>query len=395
MSIVPTNTQIVSYEAPFCKELESRMNKIISKSQREHDSESSLKCFTHKELSLDEYDEWIQNMNSKIESYLNIESPERALLIKELSYVTRDRERLIKFQDELDKKRSFLIQRYSQPVDYTINIITKDINMFNQDMLSCIFESFVNKVKSLCPKDKSYEGTIKSVYYDRTSSKVINLFNSLTRRLIDGFTKLLSKVGPNEYFSNDIHKYDSLMKLLKEISNSCQMLYLQTIVDAIDNKLNEYPSNDMSSSELVIAYSRVLMKNLNEYILHDLSKIIDREIKDCLSKLSENKLLSYTHIQETQTTPIIDSSSNVALREEPQAIVEEVCEIVQEKTLDSFINTLTNDKITIAALTQKYNDYFDTNTTPRGLGVILSKVNNINKTISWEKSKRVIYYTKV
>ncbi len=174
MSVVPTNSQIVSYEGSFCKELEIRMNKILNKSQREHDRESAIKCYIHKELSLDEYDEWIQDMNTKIDSYTNIESPERALLMKELSYINRDRERLMKFQDELDKKRKTLIYSYTHPLDYAIDIITKDINMFNQNLLSCIFESFVNKVKSLCPKDKSYEGTIKFVYYDRTSTKVIN-----------------------------------------------------------------------------------------------------------------------------------------------------------------------------------------------------------------------------
>ena len=452
MSVVPTNTQVVSYEGSFCKELEIRMNKILNKSQRDHDRESAIKCYIHKELSLDEYDEWIQDMNTKIDSYTNIESPERALLMKELSYINRDRERLMKFQDELDKKRKTLIYSYTHPLDYAIDIITKDINMFNQNLLSCIFESFVNKVKSLCPKDKSYEGTIKFVYYDRTSTKVINLFDSLTQRLISSFTKLLAEVATNEYFANDIHKYDSLVKLREEISNACYNLYLGTIIDAIDNKLDQYPPTEMSSSELVIGYSRVLMKNLNEYILHDLSKIIDKEIKDCIAKICENELvrsslafgneitscLNMIHIKEpkqsltevstkvsakesnteSQTTPIVEEpkqSLTEASNTEPEIaevsakesnaesqhtpIIAEVYEIAQEKTLDDFIKGLPNDKICIVELTQKYNAYFDTNVNPRGLGVILSKTGKLRtqfllKTIAWEKSKRVIYYSK-
>ena len=62
MSVVPIDTQIVSYEGSFCKELAIRMNKILNKSQPEHDRESALRCDIHKELSLDEYDEWIQDM---------------------------------------------------------------------------------------------------------------------------------------------------------------------------------------------------------------------------------------------------------------------------------------------------------------------------------------------
>ena len=86
---------------------------------------------------------------------------------------------------------------------------------------------------------------------------------------------------------------------------------------------------------------------------------------------------------------------------EPQhtPIIAEVCEIAQEKTLDNFIKGLPNDKICIVELTQKYNEYFDTNITPRGLGMILSKSGKLRtqfllKTIAWEKSKRVIYYSK-
>ena len=241
MKVVPTNNQIVSYEGSICKELEIRMNRLLKIYQHDHDRESAIKCYFCKELSLDEYDKWIHELDDKIAKYTNLESPERALQMKMLSYINRDRERLIKFQDEFNKKRNELIHSYMHHVDYAIEITTKDIKIYNQNLLTCIFELFVNKVKSLCPKDKSYESTIKSVYHDKTSTKVINIFNSLTQRLISSFTKLLAGVGPNEYFASDKHRYDSLMKLYDDISNACQMLYLDTIYNAIDNNLNLYP----------------------------------------------------------------------------------------------------------------------------------------------------------
>ena len=424
MSVVPTNNQIVSYEAPFCKELEIRMNKILNKSQREHDRESAIKCYIHKELSLDEYDEWIRELDTKIAGYTDIESPERALDLKMLSYINRDRERLIKFQDDFNKKRNELIHSYTHPVDYAIENITKDINMFNQDLLTGMFELFVNKVISLCPKDKSYEGTIKSVYHDKTSTKVINIFNSLSQRLISSFTKLLAGVGPNEYFASDKHRYDSLMKLYDDISNACQMLYLGTIYNAIDNNLNLYPPTDMSDSKLVSSYSRVLMKNLNDFIIHDVSKIIDGEIKDCIGKICENELLNNIHIRESnhsvsqsgiaekpQTAPIVEDPQDNAeesnhsppqieiadasnVDPQPAPIVAKVHGIAQERTLDEFINGLPNDKTCIVELTPKYNEYFNTNITPRKLGMMLSKSNKLVKTIAWQGSKKIVYYTK-
>ena len=424
MSVVPTDNQIVSYEAPFCKELEIRMNRLLKISQRQHDRESAFRCYFHKELSLDEYDEWIRELDTKIAGYTDIESPERALDLKMLSYINRDRERLIKFQDDFNKKRNELIHSYTHPVDYAIENITKDINMFNQDLLTGMFELFVNKVISLCPKDKSYEGTIKSVYHDKTSTKVINIFNSLSQRLISSFTKLLAGVGPNEYFASDKHRYDSLMKLYDDISNACQMLYLGTIYNAIDNNLNLYPPTDMSDSKLVKSYSRVLMKNLNDFIIHDVSKIIDGEIKDCIGKICENELLNNIHIRESnhsvsqsdiaekpQPAPIVEDPQDNAeeshhsppqieiadvsnVDPQPAPIVAKVHGIAQEKTLDEFINGLPNDRISIVELTPKYNQYFNTNITPRGLGMILSKSSKLVKTIAWEKRVKVVYYAK-
>ena len=67
--------------------------------------------------------------------------------------------------------------------------------------------------------------------------------------------------------------------------------------------------------------------------------------------MSENKLLNIAHIQESQQS----------LVEKPQTapIVEEVYEIAPEKTLDNLINHLINDTMTIAILTQKYNEYLN------------------------------------
>lgn len=242
--------------------------------------------------------------------------------------------------------------------------------------------------------------------------------------MISSFTKLLAGVGPNEYFASDKHRYDSLMKLYDDISNACQMLYLGTIYNAIDNNLNLYPPTDMSNSKLVKSYSRVLMKNLNDFIIHDVSKIIDGEIKDCIGKICENELLNNIHIRESNHSP---PKSDIAEKPQPAPIVEDPQDnaeeshhsppqigiadvsnvdpqptpiaakahgIAQEKTLDEFINGLPNDRISIVELTPKYNQYFNTNITPRGLGMILSKSSKLVKTIAWEKRVKVVYYAK-
>lgn len=387
------NTSINVYNNAFCEALQKRIENIMNKMQIEHNDESKRVCYIYNELSLKEYNEWIDDLNKELIN--TTEKNHQDLLRKEIEYINRDKQRLINFENKLNNKRAELIQKFSYPIDSAINLITKNINSYQQDLLNCIFESFINKIKSMCPDDENYDGTIKSVYQEKESQKVINLFNSLTNRLIDGFTKLLNSIGSNEFYSQDIKRFDTLTKLVREIDYTCEKIYMQTIIDSIDNKINQYPSNQMTTSLLVKSYSRTLMTNINSYIIKELSKEIDDEIKNSFIKIYElmNHIMPKPYSTETNDEGFFQSPEPKVLNK-PMILSKQ--SIIVEKTLDDFIDSLPNEPADINQLTELYNKFFtDKNITNRGLGMILSKVDRLNKSTRWEKSKKIIYYKKI
>ena len=303
---------------------------------------------------------------------------------------------MINFENKLNNKRAELIQKFSYPIDSAINLITKNINSYQQDLLNCIFDSFINKIKSMCPDDENYDGTIKSVYQEKESQKVINLFNSLTNRLIDGFTKLLNNIGSNELYSQDIKRFDSLTKLVREIDNTCEKIYMQTIIDSIDNKINQYPSKQMTTSLLVKSYSRTLMTNINSYIIKELSKEIDDEIKNSFIKIYElmNHIMPKTYSTETNDEGL--SSPEPKVLNKPMILSKQPIIVDVEKTFDDFIDSLPNEPADINQLTELYNKFFtDKTITSRSLGVLLTQSNKFNKTRITINGKKTTCYKRI
>lgn len=380
------NTFINVYNNAFCEALQKRIDNTINKMQIEHDDESKRVCYIYNELSLKEYNEWIDDLNKELIN--TTEQNHQDLLRKEIEYINRDKQRLINFENRLNNKRTELIQKYSYPIDSAINLITKNINSYQQDLLNCIFDSFINKIKSMCPDDENYDGTIKSVYQEKESQKVINLFNSLTNRLIDGFTKLLNSIGSNDLYSQDIKRFDTLSKLVREIDNTCEKIYMQTIIDSIDNKINQYPSKQMTTSLLVKSYSRTLMTNINSYIIKELSKEIDDEIKNSFIKIYElmNHIMPKPYSTEKNDEGLSSPEPKV-LNKQP---------IIDEKTFDDFIDSLSYEPKDINQLTELYHKFFtDKTITSRSLGTLLTQSNKFNKTRITINGKKITSYKRI
>ena len=126
------------------------------------------------------------------------------LLEKELYYFKRDKQKLVEFNNKIEQKRLELLNSYSHPIDSGVNHVIQSINRYLALCLDNIYESFVNKVKLLCPNTTKYEQEINSIYVNGSSKKVINLLNDYTNMIIDGFTKLLSMNNNENSISSDI-----------------------------------------------------------------------------------------------------------------------------------------------------------------------------------------------
>ena len=161
---------------------------------------------------------------------------------------------------------------------------------------------------------------------------------------------------------------------------------MQTIIDSIDNKINQYPSKQMTTSLLVKSYSRTLMTNINSYIIKELSKEIDDEIKNSFIKIYElmNHIMPKTYSTETN-----DECEPMVLSKQP--IIADV-----EKTLDDFIDSLPNEPADINQLTELYNKFFtDKTITSRSLGALLTQSNKFNKTRITINGKKTTCYKRI
>ena len=168
-------------------ELLQRIDDTIDKLTKRFNEAAKLTCFCGKHLTVDEYDKAIDDTTQAL---LNGHE-QSELLEKELYYFKRDRQKLVDFNNTITNKRLDLLHSYSHPIEYGVNYVIRYINQYLATCLDDIYESFINKVKLLCPENDKYEQAINNIYVTGSSKKVVNLLNDYTNMIIDGFTKLL------------------------------------------------------------------------------------------------------------------------------------------------------------------------------------------------------------
>lgn len=237
-AINTTNSQLATKESmilaidsfAIAPELLQRIDEIINRMTKRFNDDAELTCFCKKHLTIDEYNKTIND----IEQALNTGHEQPDLLEKELYYFKRDKQKLVEFNNKIEQKRLELLNSYSHPIDSGVNHVIQSINQYLALCLDNIYESFVNKVKLLCPNTTKYEQEINSIYANGSSKKVINLLNDYTNMIIDGFTKLLSMNNNENSISTDLNKFDNFTKFYKKIESICYNIY-----DMIYEDINE------------------------------------------------------------------------------------------------------------------------------------------------------------
>lgn len=157
----------------------------------------------------------------------------------------------------------------------------------------------------MCPEDKNHEETIKAVYVDKLSKKVMEIFQNLINRLIEGFTRIISNLGNNEIYWCDINKYRQLQELEDYINfEILSDIYCETILSTIKVKINEFPNNQMNDPKLVKTYFQILLKILKNSLIQTISKLIEDKLKYFFTEIY--KLSVMTNLQiKLETNPII------------------------------------------------------------------------------------------
>ena len=392
-----SDTQLATIH--IAPELLQRIDDTIDKLTNRFNESAKTTCFCGRQLTIDEYDKAIDDTTQA----LLTGHEQSELLEKELYYFKRDRQRLVDFNNTITTKRLELLHAYSHPIEYGVNYVIRCINQYLTTCLDNVYESFINKVKLLCPEIDRYEQAINNVYITGSSKKVINLLNDYTNMIIDGFTKLLnanysttcSKDSvPESRILTNIAEFDKLTKFYNTIEDICYNIY-NAIYHDINDKIEQFPSYRMSSVKLVITYAEALLSNIHEYIVHDVSKSVNDIIVRGIDKLQR---LGFIHNSADSLDSIkassFDDSGNKFLR----PIVCEVDEVddVVSKTFDSFIESLdsnSEESHSINTLQQLYNHYFNTNISTRKLSKLLNNCDKLTKSRKLVNGRKITVYT--
>ena len=360
-----TNSQLATKESmilaidslAIAPELLQRIDEIINRITKRFNDDAELTCFCKKHLTIDEYNKTINDITQA----LNTGHEHSDLLEKELYYFKRDKQKLVEFNNKIEQKRLELLNSYSHPIDSGVNHVIQSINQYLALCLDNIYESFVNKVKLLCPETKRFEQEINSVYANGSSKKVINLLNDYTNMIIDGFTKLLSMNNNENSISTDLNKFDNFTKFYKKIESICYNIY-DMIYEDINEKIEQYPSHQMSSIKLVRVYAETLLSNIHDHIVNNVSKLVKNKIVNGIEKLAQlgyiNKMNNQTvdgnssnndnnfdstvKIEEIETETA-NSVPKIEYIDNQQSCLELTHNIIdnfETKTFDSFIDTL-------------------------------------------------------
>ena len=412
-----TDTTIDTIKQPFCPELRERLEtRLVEMKQYLRDNARIVDLYGPG-LTLKDYDEIIKEHYEKMRA---TEDPnEIELLEKEIGYFENDRSVLIEHTEKLNQTHQELIEAFSHPIDYFINRLTNSIYSAYQYLIDGIFESFVNKISKICPDDSDYKGTINGIYKEKESFRVTKLFNNLNQTLITSLSELIKSLGPSSIYSNDVDKFDSLDDLISDIDGGCWDIY-RGILHLINVKISHFSSDSkLKQSLLAKSISRVLLADINTYIVKELPKKVEDKLKSFVKQISKNKLLpcdvsqffgpkgpeqpleltnesdSPRGFPERSEEPVTTKSERPIISDlsdddiEPDSVIK----IEPEKTLDDFINTLPREPMDINQIVPLYNAYFPgKNIYSRGLGMMLSKTNKFDKRRTTRNGQKTTLY---
>ena len=126
------------------------------------------------------------------------------------------------------------------------------------------------------------------------------------------------------------------------------------IYEDINEKIEQYPSHQMSSIKLVRVYAETLLSNIHEHIVNNVSKLVKNKILNGIDKLAQ---LGYIDLQnnielnnqsvDNQTVKIEEIETETVNCNVPkiEEIEYNVVKTFETKTFDSFIDTLKINEI--------------------------------------------------
>ena len=421
-----------------CVELNEYVDKVIDKLMVEHDALVKEQYYFKKEFTEKEYIDMLNDVENKMDLvpdelmkkvhgvYFTESDARNSWRDQCLSYkhgIERDYKRYKEFQEYIEDKRRELMNIPTDCIKVISNLkeyTEKQCRYYYKDVFQSYYDMFVDKVKALCPDDKDYSKTIKCVYEMKQSKKAVKILNEFFNRMKSFVLQLIDKL--NEF------SFDKFVEVESEMKRWINALFMYDfdiyIVEFIEKRLNYVDDEVMSDSKLVKRYCEHLMSEMNDAFIKELPEELDEHFKErtlCFAErfnyycsefkpLMNNDVKAIEHgsntaeikdfvvedsVEDSVDENVKDSvkpGSNTAeikdfVVKEPMehkcsgikdSLVEEIDDD-DERTIESFMKTLTDEYIECNELLNKYNEYFGTEYKSSGFGKLKVIQNNFEK----------------
>lgn len=411
LATIPSQCQIVS-TIPAQNQMTVYIQKQLNIIKREHEEEIKNTYYLHKELTNEEYEKLIEELQQRI---INI-PPEYDNDELRKYYVNEVKEEIRLLKSDQKKKIDYTIylarrdkqlNTYPTTNDELIEDLTdyieNQIAEYHKDLVDTYFDIFSEKIKKLCPDDKDYINTIRSVYMSKNSKKamqiILNFFDVMKKSLY-GFVMVLKRCPSMEYFRIFTLLKESIYKL---IYNMHMNIYL-----FIESKIKYINDEEMSDSKTVKIYSEMCMHQLNQSLLNDLPPMLDAKFKDELERITSDLKtkfkqligIDYEHTEpKPLKTDVKDEVSYAIVSVNHKPALYEVIEPVKPKAIapqfSDFVNQLPEDRIEAKDIVVMYNSYFGTNVSTISFGKLASSHKDIlTKSQRKVKGKCITCYVK-
>ena len=386
--------------------LEQYKTNIMNKYRSEHNEHVAKHYFLHKELTEEEYNQCINDLEECL-----LHPPEKyntAELVKsykdsvqhEILLIKRDQEQTRNFNIFLREKEDELNQYPTNNSKLLSNLskyITTRSNYYLKDLFDSYFDMFVEKVTNLCPEDKDYNKTIRSVYTCRNSRKATDSISNIFHKITTTFNSMIQYLN-----HSPLTCYYTIQKLLEKEFDSLLSVAHTLIYNFISNRLDCYDDEPMNDSRAVKAFCEMIMSDLN----NDLINILPVELGEELSIRCQDRIEDIdVTFQQRFSISLVNLKPLESL--EPPANQKQltITPIIQEKvnqpetrrtkpTLESFIENLPLTPIELSILTERYNQTFETNLSPNSISKLKNFREHFDVTRDRTNGKNITIYTK-
>ena len=357
--------------------IEDKIQMRLQREREEFENECKNTFFLMKYMTVEELQESILNLENE-----RFTAPQelKPLIQSQIRHYQHDKQKVIEFNERQKSLKKRLELKYYHPVEYVSQDITTEINESHIETTNFMFEEFENKVKQLCPDDKDYSKTINSVYSDKSSKSVIQIFENLRTSLIKGFIEVINAC------TGDVIK-------LGEKLYSKQLDLYTAIEEKITDHISQYPTQQLMNAELAKSYSQTLLSSIHQFVNGDLSKFITNQVYEILDELG---VCAGSH--EEQTTSTATAITHEPIVEEPEE-TSTTTSIIQQshacRTIQTFMQTLpVNTEISADDMLRQYNQYMHSDINRISFGKLLNQLGDkLQKKQKRVDGAKTLFYT--